>query len=83
MKDNNKFVIYKSSAGSGKTFTLVREYLAIVLNDPQDFRHILAITFTRKAASEMKERVLNNLEVLAAMDEVRVAECLGPVDHWE
>ena len=69
MKDNKKFVIYKSSAGSGKTFTLVREYLAIVMKDPPGFKHILAITFTRKAAAEMKERVLSNLEALAAMDD--------------
>ncbi|CAN5437708.1 hypothetical protein BH10BAC1_BH10BAC1_20800 [soil metagenome] len=57
MLDKN-FTIYKSSAGSGKTFTLVKEYLALALNDPseqpQAYRHILAVTFTNKAAAEMK-----------------------------
>lgn len=59
------FVVYKSSAGSGKTFTLVREYLAVVLKDPDKFRHVLAVTFTNKAASEMKERVVGYLTALA------------------
>ena len=57
----NNFEIYRSSAGSGKTFSLVREYLRIALSDtsspPRHFREILAITFTNKAAGEMKERV--------------------------
>ena len=57
--------IYRSSAGSGKTYTLVRNYIRIALIgngkefNPRYFRHILAITFTNKAASEMKERVLS------------------------
>jgi ATP-dependent exoDNAse (exonuclease V) beta subunit len=58
---SGKFVVYKSSAGSGKTFTLVREYLKIVLQNPEQFRQVLAITFTNKAANEMKERVVRNL----------------------
>ena len=65
------FVVYKSSAGSGKTFTLVREYLALILPDPGNFRHILAITFTNKAANEMKERVLRNLRELARPEHER------------
>lgn len=59
------FTVYRSSAGSGKTFTLVREYIKILLLKPSDFRHILAITFTNKAANEMKERVLKALTALA------------------
>jgi ATP-dependent exoDNAse (exonuclease V) beta subunit len=55
------FTVYKSSAGSGKTFTLVKEYLKLVLADPVIFRHILAITFTNKAANEMKQRILDAL----------------------
>ncbi len=60
------FTVYKSSAGSGKTFTLVKEYLKIILRQPSDFRSILAITFTNKAANEMKDRVISNLKELAA-----------------
>jgi len=59
------FTVYKSSAGSGKTFTLVKEYLKIILRNPNDFRNILAVTFTNKAANEMKDRVIENLKDLA------------------
>ncbi len=59
------FAVYRSSAGSGKTFTLVKEYLKLILTEPGEFRHILAITFTNKAANEMKERILGGLEELA------------------
>lgn len=54
--------VYKSSAGSGKTTTLVSEYLKIALKNPAAFRHILAITFTNKAANEMKSRVIETLK---------------------
>ncbi len=71
MQDKN-FTIYKSSAGSGKTFTLVKEYLALALNDganpPKAYRHILAVTFTNKAAAEMKERIIKALKELAEED---------------
>lgn len=56
------FTVYRSSAGSGKTFTLVKEYLRIALSDTKRFRNILAITFTNKAAAEMKNRVLKYLK---------------------
>jgi ATP-dependent exoDNAse (exonuclease V) beta subunit len=56
--------IYKASAGSGKTYTLVREYLSIALKEPRKFRHVLAITFTNKAANEMKERIISSLQLL-------------------
>ncbi len=52
------FVIYRSSAGSGKTSTLVREYLTLALSNADKFRHILAVTFTNKAAEEMKSRII-------------------------
>jgi len=55
------FTLYNSSAGSGKTFTLTKEYLKIVLLEPWKFEHILAITFTKKAANEMKERIVSSL----------------------
>lgn len=61
-----KFSVYRSSAGSGKTFTLVKEYLVLCLSDddPKAFRKILAITFTNKAAAEMRERMVRALELL-------------------
>jgi len=59
-------VVYKSSAGSGKTHTLVMEYLKITLQNPDKFRRVLAITFTNKAAGEMKERIISTLKELSA-----------------
>ncbi len=59
---NKPFKIYKASAGSGKTFTIVREYLTLCLGDNADaFREILAVTFTNKAANEMKAKILHFL----------------------
>ncbi len=59
------FTVYKSSAGSGKTFTLVKEYLCLVIVNPYRFRSVLAITFTNKAADEMKQRILQTLNLLS------------------
>ena len=55
------FKIYNASAGSGKTHTLVKEYLKIALRNSMNFKNILAITFTNKAVNEMKERILESL----------------------
>ncbi len=63
------FVVYKSSAGSGKTATLVREYLKLCIPNPSEFKRTLAITFTNKAANEMKTRILETLELAAGGDE--------------
>ncbi len=63
------FTVYKSSAGSGKTFTLVKEYLSLILCDPQKFSRVLAITFTNKAATEMKERVISTLHNIIAAEQ--------------
>ena len=61
--DFKAFRIYDASAGSGKTFTLAREYLILLLKQGarQAFRQILAITFTNKAVAELKNRILSNL----------------------
>ena len=72
----SNFLIYKSSAGSGKTYTLVKEYLRIVLNNPNDFRHTLAITFTNKAAEEMKTRVIESLSGLAEGKDTKLESSL-------
>lgn len=67
MQQSSTFQVYNASAGSGKTFTLVKEYLKVLLKskDIFKFQKILAVTFTNKAAGEMKERVLSNLEDFA------------------
>ena len=53
--------VYKASAGSGKTFTLATEYIRLLVEDPQSYRTILAVTFTNKATEEMKTRILSQL----------------------
>jgi ATP-dependent exoDNAse (exonuclease V) beta subunit len=61
------FSIYDASAGSGKTYTLVKEYLKIILSSPKNdaYRNILAITFTNKAVHEMKSRIVGSLSEFA------------------
>ena len=63
LNKNTPFSIYDAAAGSGKTFTLVKEYLKIILksNNEGYYKNILAITFTNKAVKEMKERIISNL----------------------
>ena len=58
--------IYKASAGSGKTFRIVREYLRMVFQRPGAYKNILAVTFTNKATAEMKDRILKDLSLLSS-----------------
>lgn len=57
----NQLLVYKASAGSGKTFTLAVEYIRMLISNPRAYRQILAVTFTNKATAEMKERILSQL----------------------
>lgn len=69
MKGN--LTVYKASAGSGKTFTLTAEYIALLLGGASPMhRHILAVTFTNKATAEMKERIIDELCAMAGTDGV-------------
>ncbi len=63
LKEQPSFLIYDAAAGSGKTFTLVKEYLKKVLTSSQNdyYKHLLAITFTNKAVAEMKQRIVDSL----------------------
>jgi ATP-dependent exoDNAse (exonuclease V) beta subunit len=63
----HSFSIYDASAGSGKTYALVKEYLKIILSSPKNdaYRNILAITFTNKAVHEMKSRIVGSLSEFA------------------
>ena len=56
-----QLTVYKASAGSGKTFTLAVEYISLLIENPQVYKNILAVTFTNKATEEMKERILSQL----------------------
>jgi ATP-dependent exoDNAse (exonuclease V) beta subunit len=57
--------VMTASAGSGKTAALVMDYLVLIIRKPADFAHILALTFTNKAAAEMKDRILDYLDGLS------------------
>jgi ATP-dependent exoDNAse (exonuclease V) beta subunit len=71
------FLIYKSSAGSGKTYTLVKEYLKIVLRRPEEFKNILAVTFTNKASDEMKSRIIQKLRDLSEGNDEALEKALA------
>ncbi|MDD4189694.1 MAG: UvrD-helicase domain-containing protein [Mangrovibacterium sp.] len=57
----SKLQIYKASAGAGKTFRLTVEYLKIAIDNHLNYKNILAVTFTNKATTEMKYRVVQEL----------------------
>lgn len=62
--EKTAFTIYNASAGAGKTHTLVKEYLKILLNYSKKddaYRNVLAITFTNKAVNEMKSRIVSSI----------------------
>jgi ATP-dependent helicase/nuclease subunit A len=60
--DLKRNLLVSAGAGSGKTTILVKRYLHILLENPQlNVRNILAITFTEKAAAEMKERIFKEI----------------------
>ncbi|MBQ7472117.1 MAG: UvrD-helicase domain-containing protein [Prevotella sp.] len=61
-------VVYKASAGSGKTFRLAVEYIKLVIENPLAYRNILAVTFTNKATEEMKMRILGQLYGIWKLD---------------
>jgi len=61
----SQLTIYKASAGSGKTFKLTEEYLWLLFKHRDNYRRILAVTFTNKATAEMKTRILGELNKLA------------------
>ena len=64
MSTKAPFKVYDASAGSGKTFALVKEYLKLLFTRKHNdgFKQILAITFTNKAVGEMKIRILDTLK---------------------
>ena len=73
----HSFKILNASAGAGKTFALVKEYLLLILSSdkPTIFQHILALTFTNKAVAEMKGRILEMLWAMAFEPDSEAAMC--------
>ncbi len=67
------FKVFQASAGAGKTFTLIKEYLKLCLGSEgavANFRNILAITFTNAAANEMKAKIVKTLREIIDSEEV-------------
>lgn len=75
--DDSAFVV-KASAGSGKTRVLVERYLRAVVDDGLSPDQILTVTFTRKAAAEMKRRIVNGLRTAGRNEDAQSAET-GPI----
>ena len=78
--------VVEASAGSGKTYALAKRYIQLVLNPDLDqtalpIRQVLAITFTNKAAFEMKARIMDFLKKIALdqMSDAEAKEILGPI----
>ncbi len=60
-----KLIVGRASAGSGKTFTLTLEYIRLLVENPDNYRRILAVTFTNKATAELKSRIIDTLHAIA------------------
>ena len=73
----SKLSIYRASAGSGKTYTLTKEYLNLVFEDPLNYKSILAVTFTNKATDEMKSRIVKEIYLLSQSDDSPYAKELS------
>ncbi len=67
----DSFKVFQASAGSGKTYTIVKEYLELCLKSPKttaNYSQILAITFTNLAANEMKAKIIRQLDDIIHSD---------------
>lgn len=64
--DNELLHIIRASAGSGKTHRLTGDYIRLLFSAGNNYKHILAVTFTNKATDEMKSRILSELYNLSA-----------------
>ncbi len=67
--------VYQASAGSGKTFTLAKEYIFLLFgaHASRAHRRILAVTFTKKATAEMKQRIVDELAKLSTGNDSKYA----------
>ncbi len=75
--------IYRASAGSGKTYTLTKEYLKLVFEEALNYRSILAVTFTNKATDEMKSRILKEIYILSKGEKSPYADELMAINKLD
>lgn len=85
-KYSSEIRVVEASAGSGKTYALAKHYVQLLLNpslavEQIPLRNILAITFTNKAAFEMKARILEFLKIIALgqLSPSQEKDILGPL----
>ncbi len=84
-KEHSQVCVVNASAGSGKTYALAKRYVQILLvtslKSPQSLKQILAITFTNKAAAQMKERIITLVKriALGKLSGKEVSEILDPL----
>jgi ATP-dependent helicase/nuclease subunit A len=78
--------IYSASAGSGKTYKLTAIYLSKLFRSRNNYRKILAVTFTNKATAEMKSRILDHLYKFAVGEDSDYLEGVvkntGKTEEW-
>lgn len=78
IESNEPRLVVSASAGSGKTYVLVRRYLRHVIEEGLSPDEVLTITFTRKAAAEMKRRIVDELLAHGRKEDAQRAET-GPI----
>ena len=77
--DHGILTKYSASAGSGKTYKLTGIYLSKLFSSKKGYRKILAVTFTNKAAAEMKSKILNQLFSLAKGEDTVIGRFISEV----
>ena len=75
--------LIEASAGTGKTWTLTGILLRLLLEANFQPRQICATTFTRKAASEMRERVEKKMQSLLALARFLAQQKAEDLEFWE
>lgn len=73
----DKSILLSAAAGSGKTFTLIRRIIESLTDKdaPLDLSRMLIVTFTRSAASELRERISDALSSALASDPTNAHLC--------